>query len=162
MIHEKITELGRVWRRGTRRRSVPQNRRRLLLEALEDRRMLATNITVTDAFLRDGLGLRNNTPVLGEQVEIQVNFQTTDLFAAAAYRIEFSIDGVTLDSGTIRSGAGLPSGAFFERISGWHAEPGEHTVDVVLDAGGNVTETNEQDNAFSFTFTPVRATLPST
>ena len=100
--------------------------------------------------------------MLGEQVEIQVNFQTTDLFAAAAYRIEFSIDGVTLDSGTIRSGAGLPSGAFFERISGWHAEPGEHTVDVVLDAGGNVTETNEQDNAFSFTFTPVRATPPST
>jgi hypothetical protein len=162
MIHEKITEMVRVWRRGTRRRSSSQNRRRLLLESLEDRRLLATNIMVTDAFIRDGLGLRDNTPVLGEQLEIQVNFRTTDLFASAAYRIDFSIDGVTLDLQNVRSGAGAASGSFFHRVSGWYAESGEHTVDVVLDAGGNVTEANEQDNAFSFTFTPERANVPST
>ena len=161
MIHEKIAEMVRVLRRGTRRRSAPKNRRRLLLESLEDRRMLA-NITVTDAFLRDGLGLRNNTPVLGERIELQVNFRTTDLFQGAAYRIEFSIDGVTLDSGLITSGAGSANGLFSQRMSGWYAESGEHTVDVVLDAGSNIAESNEQDNTFSFAFTPVRANLPST
>ena len=60
--------------------------------------MLAANITVTDAFLRDALGLRNNTPVLGEQPEIQVSFQATGLPVTAAYRIDFSIDGVTLET----------------------------------------------------------------
>jgi len=98
MIHEKMMELNRVLRRGIRRRSSPLKRRKLWLESLEDRRMLAANLTVGDAFLIDGLGVRNDTPVLGEQVEIWVDFQTTDLFASSAYRIEFAIDGVTLSS----------------------------------------------------------------
>ena len=51
--------------------------------------MLATNIMVFDAFLVDGLGLRSIAPVLGEQLAVQVNFRTTDLFATAAYRIEY-------------------------------------------------------------------------
>jgi len=162
MIHEKMLELGRALRRR-RRRSVPPSGRRLLLESLEDRRMLAANIVVTDAFLRTGIGLRDNTPVLGEQIEVQINFRTTDLFAQSAYRIDVSVDGVPLSSGTIRSGGGIANGTFFERVGGWFAEPGEHTVDVFIDAGRNVAEQNEQDNTFSFTFTPERATtLPST
>lgn len=136
-------------------------RRQLLFESLEHRWLLASNLRATDAFLRDDSGNAVSSPTLGERIAVQVNYETEDLPSSAEYRIDFIVDGVTLDSGMVAWGAGLSFDDPYHYQIGWYAEPGTHTVEVVLDAGGDITESDETDNMLAFEFTSVQGTPPS-
>ncbi|MFP6619243.1 MAG: hypothetical protein VB877_07855, partial [Pirellulaceae bacterium] len=54
-------------------------RRPLFLEPLEDRRLLAANLTLVDAYLVDGQNNQITSPVLGERIGVKVTFEYEDL-----------------------------------------------------------------------------------
>ena len=69
-------------------------------------RSSAINITVVDAFLIDGNFNRISSPVIGERVAVQVNWDTTNIPIGSSYRMGFYIDGVELLGGFTSVGAG--------------------------------------------------------
>ena len=133
---------------------------KLNIERLEERMLLA-NLTLTDAFLIDGNLNRQDIPVLGEMLAIRANWSTEDLPNDAEYQVQYLVDGVELRSANVSSGAGFSSGNYYWRRSGWYASPGEHTVEINIDPDDLVEETNENDNSFTFTFTPESGTPPA-
>ena len=135
--------------------------RRLLVEQLEDRRLLATNLKLVDAYLVDGLIDEIASPVLGEQVGVYAVFEYEDLPSDADYRVDYTIDGVTLSRTDLRVGAGDSSGTYSWYRTGWLAGPGEHTVVVKVDGGDTVAESDETDNTLTFQFTPTPGSPPA-
>jgi len=135
-------------------------RRPLFLEPLEDRRLLAANLTLVDAYLVDGQNNQITSPVLGERIGVKVTFEYEDLPAAAEYSLDFTVDGVTLTNSRLAVGAGGGSGTYNLFRTGWHATDGEQTVVVKIDAGENVSEANETDNTFTFNFEPITGEFP--
>ena len=123
--------------------------------------MLAANLEIVDAYLVDGNFSPVTSPVLGERVAVWVDYQATDLAVDAEYLIDFSVDGVTLDSGSLNTGAGGNNGNYSRWRSGWYALSGTHTVDILLDSSGQIAESNENDNQMSFNFTPVSGSPPA-
>lgn len=126
-------------------------------EVLEDR-LLLSNLAITDAFLVDGNNSRISTPILGEQTEIRTLFSTTDLPPNASYALRVTINGVPLDQTEISFGAGAGEGAWFVDMFHGFAEAGTRAVQIQLDSLNQISEDNENDNSFSFTFSPVSAT----
>jgi murein DD-endopeptidase MepM/ murein hydrolase activator NlpD len=137
--------------------------RRLLFEPFEARRLLA-DLNLTSVQLTQGISPYSpTTPVLGEQVCVRANYQTTGLPADANYRIEFQVDGVPLSASNLTSGAGFSSGNWFWVRCGWFASPGSHTAQVILDADNTVAETSDTNNSLAtpLSFSPVApTTLP--
>ena len=68
-------------------------RRRLMVEPLEERTLLAVNLSILDAYIVNGQLERIETPVLGEQVFVLVTYRTENLPQDAAHRIDFAVDG---------------------------------------------------------------------
>lgn len=135
--------------------------RRMLVERLEDRRLLATNLKLVDAYLVDGLIDEIASPVLGEQVGVYAVFEYEDLPSDADYRVDYTIDGVTLSRTELKVGAGDSSGTYSWYRTGWLAGPGEHTVVVKVDGGDTVAESDETDNTLTFQFTPTPGSPPA-
>ncbi|MDE0737544.1 MAG: hypothetical protein OSB47_17095, partial [Pirellulaceae bacterium] len=135
-------------------------RRPLFLEPLEDRRLLAANLELVDAYLVDGQNNQITSPVLGERIGVKVAFEYEDLPANAEYSLDFTVDGVTLTNSRLAVGAGGGSGTYNLFRTGWHATDGEQTVVVKIDAGENVSEADETDNTFTFNFEPITGELP--
>jgi murein DD-endopeptidase MepM/ murein hydrolase activator NlpD len=123
-------------------------------------RSLGPNLVANSAHLRNGAGNAIASPFVGELVAVQVNYSTESLLASASYRIHFIVDGVLLESAQTTAGAGVGNGNYFWWRSGWYATPGNHTVTVQLDGYNTVAETNETDNAITFSFSTISATLP--
>jgi murein DD-endopeptidase MepM/ murein hydrolase activator NlpD len=127
-------------------------------ETLEDRSLLS-NLAITDAFLVDGNNIRINRPLLGEQVEIRGLYSTSRLSVSSSYAIRFIVDGIAVDKTDLTFGIGSAAATenWFADMFHGYAEAGSHTVQVILDPFNQVVETNESDNSWTFTFSPVRA-----
>ena len=143
------------------RLSSPLKFRRLAVEPLESRAMLAANLEVTGALLVYGNDRPIAAPVLGEATHVRVEWRSTDLTANQTYRVRVAIDNVPLDSPQILGVAGT-NVAQSQVVGGWIATAGQHNVQVTMDSDGAVAETSEADNARSFSFTAASPTsLPA-
>lgn len=128
---------------------------------MEDRRLLAANIQLVDAYLIDGKMDRITTPVLGERLGVRADFRTTDLPSNAQYHVDYVIDGVRLSSDVIDFGTGRSQGSYHWYRTGWYATLDQHSVEVIVDGGNTVAESNEADNIRSFTIHPESGTPPT-
>ena len=79
---------------------------RLHLEYLEERLAPTGNITITNAFLVNSNGQPLAAVNIGEDVYVQASFTTQDLPSTASYRVSYTVNGLTLDTGYITWGAG--------------------------------------------------------
>ncbi|MBM81170.1 MAG: hypothetical protein CMJ78_11330 [Planctomycetaceae bacterium] len=73
------------------------------------------NIELLDTYLINGAGDRAN-PVLGEEVDVRVEFRTEQLAVDAEYVIRVTVDGVELDSEPLMWGARLAYGTWFYEV----------------------------------------------
>jgi subtilase family serine protease len=104
------------------------------------------------------ISLSNNTPVVGDSVEIAMTVGNQGELNAAAFDVEFSKDGTAF--GTVRI-PGLEAGtetvvtlpASFENI-------GQHTVSLVVDAGSEIAEISEFNNQSSRQLEVLATPLP--
>jgi murein DD-endopeptidase MepM/ murein hydrolase activator NlpD len=135
----------------------PRTNTGLSTEALEDRSLLS-NLSLAEAFLVDGQDGPMQNPILGQQIEVRASFTTASLSQQARYAVRIMIDGVAIDRAGNSLGAGLASGGWSVDVMHGFAEPGERSVQVILDPFNEVIETNEDDNSFTFTFLPQTAT----
>ncbi len=144
-------------RRRTSRKCHPTPRKKLEVEALEIRTLLAANLWITDAYLANADGERLEGPAVGaREVFVQVEFRTLDLLDDARYVLRHTLGDVTLTGTPITWGAGrLGESSWYHRWGAWVVPSGTPTVQVSLDADNQITETDESDNARAFTFTPV-------
>jgi murein DD-endopeptidase MepM/ murein hydrolase activator NlpD len=116
---------------------------------------LATNLSISDAYLMDGSGQRQESALIGEFVGIRFDFRTEDLPANSTYTVAVTIDGVT-KTRDMAFGAGQPAGGWWNGISGWIVLDRQYDVTVRLDSQNVVAESNESDNTMSFSFTPIQ------
>ena len=84
----------------TRQHRARRRRAPLWIEQLEDRTLLAGNLSMTSLTLVDGGNNVITLPVIGEKTYVRANWTTTGLAAADQYIVRFSMDGVPLDSGS--------------------------------------------------------------
>lgn len=117
------------------------------------------NLRILSGYVRDGLGNAITSPFLGQRLAIQVQFETTNLPIGASYAIHFTVDGVTLGSGIISTGAGQSIYTGIRWRAGWFATAGTHDVVVTADAFNTVAESDETDNTISFSFTTGQTTF---
>ncbi|WP_182865425.1 peptidoglycan DD-metalloendopeptidase family protein [Rhodopirellula sp. JC639] len=117
------------------------------------------NLRLIAGYVRDGQGNPIESPFLGQRLAIQVQFETTNLPFGAAHAFHFTVDGVTLGSGVLNTGAGQSAYTGFRWRAGWFATPGTHQVVVTADAFNTVAESDETDNSISFTFTTGQTTF---
>jgi hypothetical protein len=116
---------------------------RLQCEQLEDRTTPAnlhlTSIRYLDAHLNPIA-----RPLPGDQIRVLADWTGTDMTPGIGYVVRFTVDGVSLDSATIVTGAGATSNSWYH--DGWTATPGVHTVTVTIDPSNSVPETDKSDN----------------
>jgi hypothetical protein len=135
-------------------------RPRLALQSLEDR-VNPGNLTLTNALIVDAGNNPQPSPVVGEDVYLRAEWQTSGLTAADQYVVRFWVDGVPADSATIAGQAGSNLTYSWYR-NGWWLGPGPHTVQVKVDGAGQVAESDETDNTITFQVTPAEPTdLPA-
>ncbi len=128
-----------------------------VLFRLEERHSPA-NLTLTSIELVDGNQNPQPTPVLGQMISVLARWTNTAMSGSESYVVRYFVDGVPADSATLTGG----NGNFVWYRNGFYASPGSHTVQVTVDGGSAVSESNESDNTMSFTFTPAAPTdLPS-
>ena len=134
-------------------------------ERLEARALLAGDLRLTGVQFVD---IDNNpigTPVVGEQIFLRAEWTATDLASSDTYYLRVTdqtqgISPIVLNSSTFRrQAAGVETRMTV--IGGWYAGPGQHRVEVSLDQGNTVAETNEANNKTVVNFTPLApTTLP--
>jgi hypothetical protein len=123
------------------------------LEFLEERLAPTGNITITNAFLVDSNDQLLTAVHIGEAVYVQANFTTQDLPSTASYRVGYTVNGLTLDSGSLNWGAGSSeTGSWYAYWGSFLATPGTNQVTVTVDPDHSVAETSYADNTLSFTF----------
>ena len=115
-----------------------------------------TNLAIEDVYLTNGLGERVTEPVIGERLNVRVEYVAAGLPPSASYQLSVEVDGIPLES-MRTEGAGLGYSEWTLNRIGWYARDKTHQVHVTLDATGNVAESDESDNAFSFSFDGVSA-----
>ncbi len=125
-------------------------------ELLEERLTLTGNITITGVSVVDS----NNNPLTvvnaGEWVYIHADFTTENLPDNASYRVGYTVNGLTLDTGYLTWGAGLSGAADWYAYWGtFLATPGTNQVTVSVDPDHSVPETTYTDNTMSLTFNAV-------
>jgi hypothetical protein len=128
------------------------------LESLEVRLTPTGNIAITNISVVDTSDNPLTTVNFGEWVDIQADFTTQNLPSDASYRVAFTVNGLTLDSGYVTWGAGTSGTSDWYMYWGsFLACPGTNQVTVDVDPDHSVPETTYADNIMSFTFT---ATAP--
>ena len=142
---------------GKTRRNLPSKSRSRraafgrAFEPLEYRLMLTANISVTGISLVD----TSFNPVAsvspGENVYVEVNYQTVDLPADASYNIAFTVNGYTLSTGPLTIGAGV-AGTTNQPPYDWgqfKVGPGTNQISVTVDPGQTVAESSYSDNTLT-------------
>jgi hypothetical protein len=124
------------------------------LEFLERRLTPTGNIVLTDASLVNSSDQPLTNVSAGQDVWGQADFTTEGLPSDASYRVAYTVNGLTLDSGYITLGAG-GSGkqSWYEYRVYFIASPGANQVTVDVDPDQSVPETSYADNTMSFSFT---------
>jgi murein DD-endopeptidase MepM/ murein hydrolase activator NlpD len=122
--------------------------------------LLTGNLWIRNALLVNSSEQPIIAPVIGEEVFVEAQWESSGLSSSDQYTVEFSVDGVALDSSTIDGQTGDDLSLNWS-IGGWFATPGSHTVRVTVDPARTVAETSYNDNSLTFSFAPVQpATLP--
>jgi murein DD-endopeptidase MepM/ murein hydrolase activator NlpD len=129
------------------------------MERLEDRVVLAS-LQIQTALLVNSAGLAITAPAIGEQVFIEAKWITSGLTTTEAYYVDFTVDGVTLQSGEFTGQTGQ-SLAFSTVVGGWFAAPGSHTATVVVDPTQSVAGADESHTSETFSFVPLPPTTLS-
>ncbi len=142
-----------------RRRRTTDQARRLVLESLEHRNLLAADLEITDAFLVDRWNNRIAAPVEGELAFVRAEWRTTDLNPSQQYVVHYEMDGITVASGTLTGMSGTNLSFNWYRAVAFSA-PGSHQVRVLVDGQNRIAEPNESNNEFIFSFTPTQTDLP--
>ncbi len=133
--------------------------RRLRLESLERRVLLAADIEISNAFLVDRFNNPIAAPVEGELAFVRAEWRTTDLNSSQQYVVHYEMDGITVASGTITGQSGVNLSYNWYRGVAFSA-PGVRQIRVVVDGQNVISEANEANNEFVFSFTPAITDLP--
>ena len=115
------------------------------------------NLTITSARLVTSTDQAITYIANGEMVFVEAQWVTSNLTSANTYITRFTMDGVSINTGTITGQSGTNLGYLFY-AGGWLAATGTHTVTVTVDAANNITESNEADNSKTFSFTTAAPT----
>jgi hypothetical protein len=96
-------------------------RARPVVEALEGRALMTGNLWITNAELVDAAGQPIAAPVIGEEVIVEAQWMSSGLSTSDQYTVQFTMDGVSLDSSTVDGEAGdnIP---FTWYLGGWFAK----------------------------------------
>src|SRR5262249_16515437 len=78
----------------------------LRVESLEPRLTPTGNIAITNALVVDANNKPLSTVHVGESVYVQADFTTQGLPSNASYRVAYTVNGLTQDTGYITWGAG--------------------------------------------------------
>jgi subtilase family serine protease len=161
MLPEYLRNFSRRHSQVPRRRPAEARRLRRFalrpeLESLEERLTLTGNMTITGVSVVGA----NDQPLpvvsVGESVYIQADFTTQGLPRNASYRVGYTDNGLTLDTGYLDWGAGsLGTGYWVAYWGTFIASPGANQVTVTVDPDHSVAETSYADNTMSFTFNTV-------
>ena len=101
----------------------------------------------------DGNGNPLTSISAGQSIYIEVDFTTQNLPSDASYRIAYTVNGETLESGYITDGAGASGTGDWDYTWGqFIASPGENQVTVTVDPDHSVPETTYANNTMSFSF----------
>ena len=139
---------------GQKSRFHPVRASRFNLELLEDRLTPTGNIALTNAFLVNASDQPLTSVSVGEEVYVEASFTTTGLPSNASYKINYNVNGLTVDTGTITYGAGKSgTESWYYYWGTFIATPGTNHVTVTVDPTDSVAETSYADNSESFTFT---------
>ncbi|MDB5386173.1 MAG: hypothetical protein JWM11_1819 [Planctomycetaceae bacterium] len=142
------------------------------IERVEDRILMAGDLSMTDAYLVDANGVRmpvGTTPVIGEAVFIRVDWKETGLLNTDQYHLGFQLNQFPVTGAPpigYFQGQNTIVNLSFTQFAGY-AVPGTNNAQVILDVGGTVgpvAETNETNNVKNFSFTatdPFDPTTPS-
>src|SRR5271154_776895 len=95
------------------------------LEILEDRTLPTAGVELLSAFLCDVNGNQLTRPLdIGEEVGVEARWSASALSANAQYRVQYTVDGITLYSGELSLGAGVGGvSSWFWFEEGWFAAP---------------------------------------
>ncbi|MFN3192990.1 MAG: peptidoglycan DD-metalloendopeptidase family protein [Aureliella sp.] len=123
--------------------------RKLRLETLEARQMLAADLAMVEAYLVDSTGQPVSEIHHGQQAMVRVDYLVTDLTPSDRYRISFALDGLEVLSDEIpgRAGVDLP---FYRFQPAGYSKVGTSLITVRLDADAQIAESDEGNNEFSF------------
>ena len=89
------------------------------------------------------------TPAIGDEVTFTVAIHNQGTAASGSFYVAYYLDDDYLDRDYVAS---IGPGASAEHTFTWTAEPGEHTVRAVADYKQQVSETDEDNNAKTYTF----------
>ncbi len=126
------------------------------LDELEARITPSANLAISDIAVVDQNAQPLSTINVGEWVYIKVDFTAQDLPGNASYRIAFTVNGLTKDTGYVTWGAGA-SGTNSEwgYWGTFLACPGTNQFSVTLDPDQSVAESSYADNSLSSSFDAV-------
>jgi hypothetical protein len=87
-------------------------------------------------------------------VFIQATFTTQGLPSNASFRVSYTVDGITKETGYLNWGAGgSGTGYWYAYWGAWTATPGLNLVSVTVDPDHSVAESNFSNNSETVTFT---------
>jgi subtilase family serine protease len=134
---------------------------RPVLLLLEQRVALTGNIGITDAFLVNASDQPLTGISAGQHVYVHADFATENLPSSASYCIGYTVNGLTMDTGHIRLGAGVQgtSPSYYYYWGYFVASPGANQVTVTVDPDESVPETTYADNTMSFGFNAASAAI---
>src|SRR5262249_7411055 len=136
-------------------RFVPMRRTRRPRPALVclESRINPGNLTITNALIVDANNNPQPNPVVGEDIYLRAEWQTSGLSPADQYVVRFTVDGRPGDSAVLTGDVGNGLTYSWYR-NGWWLGPGSHTVVVKVDGANQIAESDESDNTFTFQVTP--------
>jgi len=150
-----IAQTRRKRARRASRAKDPARFRRLIVESLEPRTLLA-NMAVTNAYLIDLDGDPVAEPTTGTLVRGRVDFTYSGIPSGTPFQVKFTFDNQTYTRNMKTGGFAI----FSFTNENWLLEPGPHTFQVQVDSLGQISETNEADNFKTVTINPVTFSSP--
>jgi subtilase family serine protease len=122
----------------------------------ENKSTESPNLAMINASVVDMSGNALDPVDAGEAIYIQADFTAQELASNVSYIIAYTVNGLTLDSGTIKFGDGLATLTDGTNIGGpFIAAAGPNQVSVTIDPNDTVKETTFNDNTFAFNFNAV-------
>jgi subtilase family serine protease len=130
---------------------------------LEPRIAFTGNIAITSTFLVDAHDQRLTSVSAGQHVYVHADFTTQGLPTNASYRVSYTVNGLTLETGYLNFGAGETgtSSSHYDYLGWFVASPGTNQVTVTVDPDKSIAETNYADNTMSFSFNAASQALGS-
>jgi len=117
--------------------------------------VVALSDTLPDLVIED-ITLSPAHPSLGDKVTFTVTVKNQGNGTASNFYVAYYIDDDHINSSTISS---IDPGSTVTKTFSWTAQPGSHTVKVIADSSGKVTESNETNNEKTYLFSTLAPDL---